>query len=99
MHRKGGETTMDEKPQTDVSAALSRPATAAGTIANDADEKRVVPPHYIREKIHTGHGNFVWSEPFDPAERVKEEAEARRASLAQRGTFPEPEPAKPNEVK
>ncbi len=65
--------------------------TRAGTVASDASDVKVVPPHFIRERVHTGHGNFAWSEPFDPIERAKADLAAEEERLKERGSFAQPE--------
>jgi hypothetical protein len=85
---------MPEAEQSASALTSDSAAPKAGTIASDANEVKTVPPHWIREKLHTGHGNYKWSEPFDPIERAKEEQAAEDERLKQRGSFPAPEPAK-----
>jgi hypothetical protein len=67
----------------------NQPAAAAGTLARDANEVKVTPSGWIRERVHVGDGHFVWSEPFDPKVRAAEEAEAEQQRLKIRGAISE----------
>jgi hypothetical protein len=62
-------------------------SVAAGTLARDANEVKVTPQGWIRERVHIGDGHYAWSLPFDPLARAAEEAAALDEKMAARGAM------------
>lgn len=72
-------------PERDATSGNRGTTAASGTLTADPAEVKVVPPGWIRERVHIGDGHYKWSEPFDPVARAKEEADEYALKLEQSG--------------